>query len=75
MTIIDSLLTRFGYVKAGAQYPPVALQMAREAQYSIPDGSTYQAQAALYQKLTWIATALDVLASALEETEGGEKPE
>ncbi len=64
MTILDSLLSRMGYVKAGQQYPPVALNMAREAQYSIPDGSTYIAQATLYQKLTWISTAIDIKARA-----------
>lgn len=64
MTILDSLLSRIGYVKAGAHYPPVALSMARDAQYSIPDGSLYQVQATLYQKLTWISTAIDVLAEA-----------
>ena len=64
MTILDSLLTRFGYVKAGQQYPPVALQMARDMQYSVPDGSLYQTQVALYQKLTAISTVIDITAEA-----------
>src|SRR3990167_9168946 len=65
MSILDNLLSRFGYNKAGApKSPPVALQMARDAQYSLPDGSTYQAQATLYQKLTWISTAIDVIANS-----------
>lgn len=66
MSIFDGLLSRLGYVKAGArqQYPEYMLSMARDAAYSLPSAETYQRQATLYQKLTWIATAIDFVANA-----------
>lgn len=64
MSIIDNLLSRAGYVKAKQKYPQYLLAQSENARFSIPDGSLYATQASLYQKLTWIATAIDTVAEA-----------
>jgi len=49
----------FGYIKARQQkYPEHLLMSAREARWTMPDAGTYENQAALYTKLSWIYSAI-----------------
>src|SRR3990167_8680495 len=60
MKLLDGLLSRLGYTKAVDKIPQHASLLAEGARYSLPSAETYIAQATLYQKLTWIATAIDI---------------
>lgn len=65
MSILDSVLSRFGYAKASAQkYPDFALGTAAQSRWSMPEASSVDKQARLYKQLTWIATAIDFVAQA-----------
>jgi len=67
MSLLDSLLNRFGLVRKAAgdaDLPDWALAYARAERFTIPDGALYETQARLYQALTWIATAIDRVAEA-----------
>lgn len=50
-------------LKARPDYPRPILAQAQHASYNPPDASAYERQATLYQKLTWIATAIDTVAA------------
>lgn len=66
MSIFDGLLARFGYAKTQqVQQPaPWLLATAEAERWNIPDGSRYTAQAALYQRLSWVQIAVQTLAQS-----------
>lgn len=65
MNLLDSLLSRLGYVKARVPIPEWLGQEARASRYAAYEtAATVQRQADLYSKLTWIATAIDTVAES-----------
>ena len=66
MGIFDGLLARFGYVKApAAQYPDWLLSSAEQYRQSLVADI---GAGNLYAKLTWISTAVDLVASGVAQT-------
>jgi len=57
--------------KERADYVDWQLAYAQAMRWAIPDGAQVEGQATLYQKLTWIATAIDVLANAAASSDYG----
>lgn len=65
MGMIDNLLQRFGYTKAqpaGAKYPDYLLAAAANEEVYAPDWSMQTAQLDLYRRLSWVYTAVSILA-------------
>ena len=59
MGLVQSFLNRMGYVKASdIEAPAHLLAHADSARFSIPDGSIYANQASLFQRLSWVHTAV-----------------
>lgn len=50
--------------KAAEQYPSWLLQTAEAERFQLPDPSIYGNQADLYKRLSWVAQAIDVVASS-----------
>lgn len=66
MGVLDGLAKRLGYTKT-AQIPnpaPWLSSYAGSQQYNIPDPAVYGNQADLYCKLSWISTAVTILAQS-----------
>jgi HK97 family phage portal protein len=64
MGIIDRLAARLGYIKRSPdlQAPAFLRADAAMARYAIPDGSLAHNQADLYLRLSWVQTAVQVVA-------------
>ena len=64
MGIIDNLARRLGYSKATqqAQYPAWLADTAEVNGWAIPDGRLAGSQGALYQKLSWVQSAISLTA-------------
>jgi HK97 family phage portal protein len=64
MSIVDAIVNRLGYVKAGrAPLADWLVATGDAGRFSVPDGSLYAAQAEFYQKLTWVHLAVSIVAS------------
>lgn len=76
MGIIDNYLKRRGYIAANSpefaelvakamkeKYPAILLATAEAQKFDVPDGSLYQNQAELYQRLAWVHMAVNHVAS------------
>jgi HK97 family phage portal protein len=83
MNTFDSVLDKLGLVKkAKIKYPEWALQTADVERFAMPDLSLYHNQAELYQRLSWVSTAVEMTAQtgalatfSVFELEGEEKKE
>ncbi|MFH1604667.1 MAG: phage portal protein, partial [Pseudomonadota bacterium] len=64
MTILDTLAAWFGYSKAKQAYPQMLLAMADAERWSIPNSDIPQAQAELYQRLSWVAIAVELVSTS-----------
>lgn len=66
MSFFDRLLDSFGLTRKAhdSALPAWAQEYAETQRWTLPDASLYTTQATLYQKLTWIATAIDRVAEA-----------
>lgn len=65
MGLIENILRRAGYHKAAQLKPPIPghlLATAEAEQWTIPDYGLYASQVSLYAKLSWIHTAVSMLA-------------
>ena len=69
MNIIDRIARRLGYVKAtNNAWPATLLAQADAGRFQIPDGSLAATQAELYQRLSWVFTAVNTVAQAAATT-------
>ena len=62
MGIIDRIAERFGYRKADRVQADWLRVMADSEQYNIPDRTLPQAQSELYNRLSWVQMAINVVA-------------
>jgi phage portal protein BeeE len=63
MGLLDNFLMRFGYSKATKPAPAMLLAAADSQRWDMPEASAAEKQAKLYAALTWVATAIDTVAS------------
>jgi HK97 family phage portal protein len=64
MTIIDDIVRRLGYTKAGTGPLPGWLSASAEQdKFNLPDPSRITAQADLFQKLSWVHLAVSLVAT------------
>lgn len=69
MTILDAIANRLGYArKADAQYPAWARETAGVQQWTLPNPAIYANQAHIYRTLSWVGTAVDILAQTAAVT-------
>jgi HK97 family phage portal protein len=66
MSIIDTFLSRRGYVKAAQTRKLSDLEAATalSEKYQLPDTSIYGNQAELYRRLSWVMTAVEMVANS-----------
>lgn len=71
MTIFDNFLQRLGYVKAknAAQYPEFLRVSAGVERTSYPNYALPKAQSELYQRLSWINTAISIVSNSAAAVE------
>jgi len=65
MGLIDTIAARFGYAKAGKQYPKWILDTAAVASSSDFNPAMWRSQAELYQRLSWVQIAVSMIANAI----------
>lgn len=64
MTIFDRVAAAFGYHKAAQPYPQMLLATAGAERWSVPSMALPTAQEELYQRLSWVAIAVELVASS-----------
>lgn len=66
MNIIERILHNIGYTKTEALTDPAPWMLAtgQAEKFNIPSGAMYQAQAELYQRLSWVHIAVSITAQA-----------
>jgi HK97 family phage portal protein len=70
MSIIDTALQRFGYTKAAQPRKLSDLEAATalSEKFNLPDTSIYGNQAELYRRLSWVMTAVEMVANSVAAT-------
>jgi len=68
MGFVDTIAAHLGYHKAQPSYPQMLLATAEAARWSIPSRQLPQAQAELYQRLSWVAIAVQMISEATAVT-------
>jgi phage portal protein BeeE len=63
MTFIDTLAARLGFFKAPQPTPDTLMALGDAYRWEYPDLGAAEKQARLYAALTWVATAIDQVAS------------
>src|SRR3990170_1070338 len=69
MSFIAHVLSYWGYQKANdIKAPGWALATADRARWELPDSSMYTSQAKLYQQLSWVQSAVRLIAESAAST-------
>lgn len=71
MQLLDRLAARFGYRKAGAVTADWLRMTAESEQWNIPDRTLPAAQSELYQRLSWVQSAVAAVARTAATTAFG----
>jgi HK97 family phage portal protein len=65
MSIVSDILARWGYIKAKPPAPEMLLASADYARWQTLDLGITEAQSELYQRLSWVAIAVNFLSNAV----------
>ncbi len=69
MGLLDALANRFGFArKASGQYPAWARDTADAQKWTLPNPAIFANQAHIYRALSWVGTAIDILAQTAAVT-------